>query len=400
MSRALFAHILDRINTLVDPVFSFGDLPAVALEDWQQLQKERILVQIAEPETVQVKHGQWLSVRNTDHGVFGVDESEEIPRVVKLNGSDLVQFRLNLDVFYRQICELNGFRYMRGEECHGFYSMGRKTLGEQGVATVYFSMPNGDSESIAQRLRMLADGTSLKIVLFPCWPDVDAAKFSEDGLYVADIQPDLTVAWPLDVSSSANHHFDETYRMTRKGGNWTINYLGETVHPGTAVGLSYIAKALQRSPEPLHMSEWEQDLSLSSKDQRDSGGLEARAEPNQNLELTTPESIRKVEQAIQLFEVKLAEAKEIDDTESIAEFERQLEQLNAHQRKTTFKGRPKVLSNETARKRLSKNLRTAYSAIDRADERVGQFIRKTVLFKSAKLVHQPDDGERWEVRIH
>lgn len=399
MSEALIAHILDRIDSLVDPVFSLADLPEGAPQDWKRLQKNRMLVQVAERETVQVKPGQYLAVRKTEHGIFGLDESDEFPRLVKLSASHLLQYRLNLDVFCRQICEVNGFRYVPGEERHGFYSMGRKTLGEQGVATVYFSMPNGDSESIAQRLRMLADGTSLKIVVFPRWPDVEAAKFSELGLYVADIQPDLTVAWPLDVSSSASHELDETYRMTRKGGNWTIYYLGETVHTGTSVGLGYIAKALQCSPEPVPMSEWEQELSLSNKDQRDSGGLEARVEPNQNLELTTPESIQKMKHAIELFEGKLAEAKEIDDTESIAEFERQLEQLNAHQRKTTFRGRPKILGNETARKRLSKNLNTAFRAIDRADERVGQFIRKTVVYENAKLTHRPDDGERWDIRI-
>lgn len=399
LSEALIAHILDRIDSLVDPVFSLADLPEVAPQDWKRLQKNRMLVQVAEPETVQVKPGHYLAVRKTEHGIFGLDESDEFPRLVKLSASHLLQYRLNIDVFCRQICEVNGFRYVRGKERHGFYSMGRKTLGEQGVATVYFSMSNGDSESIAQRLRMLADGTSLKIVLFACWPDVEAAKFSELGLYVADIQPDLTVAWPLDVSSSASHEFDETYRMILKGGNWTIYYLGETVHTGSAVGLGYIAKALQCSPEPLPMSEWEQELSLSNKDQRDSGGLQARAEPNQNLELTTLESIQKMKQAIELFEEKLAEAKEIDDTESIAEIEGQLEQLNAHQRKTTFRGRPKILGNETARKRLSKNLNTGFRAIDRADERVGKFIRKTVVYENGKLTHQPDDGERWDVRI-
>jgi len=218
LNETLIAHILDRIDTHVDPVFSLVDLPEIALDDWQQLQKERILIQVAEPEMVQVKRGKWLSVRNTERGIFGLNDSEEFPRLVKLSPSDLLQYRLNLDAFFRRICEVDGFRYVRGEERHGFYPIGRKTLGAHGVATVYFSMPNGDSESIAQRLRMLADDTSLKVVLFPCWPDVDPSDFSGDALHVADLQPDLTIAWPLEHVGHADAPNVPEYAMICKGG--------------------------------------------------------------------------------------------------------------------------------------------------------------------------------------
>jgi len=72
LSEPITALILDRIDKLIDPVFSLVDLPNVPLDNWQRLQQERILIQIAEPETVQVKPGQWLSVRNTEHGIFGI----------------------------------------------------------------------------------------------------------------------------------------------------------------------------------------------------------------------------------------------------------------------------------------------------------------------------------------
>jgi len=51
------------------------------------------------------------------------------------------------------------------------------------------------------------------------------------------------------------------------------------------------------------------------------------------------------------------------------------------------------------RKRLSKNLNTAFRAIDRKDARIGAFIRKTVKLEKGKLTHTPSEGERWDIRI-
>ena len=399
LNEALIAHILGRIDTLVDPVFSLVDLPQVAKEEWRSLQKDRIIVEVAEPEAVQVKPGQWLSVRKTDHGIFGLDESEEFPGLVELSASDLLQYRLNLDVFFRRVCELNGFRYMRAEERHGFYSIGRKSLGTQGVATVYFSMPNVDAESVEQRLRMLEDGKTLKVIVFPRWPEVDVSEFGSDTLHIADLQPDLVIAWPMEELGSARHEAGEDYAMICKGGFWTIHYLGETIQPGNVKGLRFIAKALQRSPESLPMMEWEQDVKFTDKDQRDSSGLQAKLEPNQNLEVTDEETLNQIGKAVALLEGQIADAEEIDDTETIQDLQPKLDHLKKHKSGISYGGRPKVLGDEKMRKRVTKNLETAFKAIDRRDARIGAFIRKTVKFKSGKLTHEPDQGERWNIRI-
>lgn len=399
LSEALIAHILDRIDSVVDPVFSLVDVPGLPEQEWRQLEKERILVRVAEPETVQVKPGKWLSVRKTDHGVFGCDESEDFPKLVPLSDSDLVQYRLNLDGFFRRVCERSTFRYARGEERHSFHPIGRKTLGESGVATVYVSLPNEDPESVAQRLRMLGDERGLKVVVFPRWPDVDAADCVADGLHIADLQPDLSIAWPSDVESPTRQQNDEEYAMIRKGGSWTIHYLGETIHPGSAVGLGYIARALQRSPDPLPMMEWERDVVFTDKDQRDSGGLEARLEPNQNLEVTDQKTLDQIDEAIDFLKAKIEDAAEIDDTETIEELQPKLDDLIKRKSGMSYGGRPKILGNEKLRKRLSKNLNTAYKAIERKDARIGKFLRKTVQLDGGKLIHKPHEGESWNVRF-
>lgn len=399
MNEAITALILDRLDQLSDPIIAPAELPVVNARDWIELVKERILIQVAEPESIRDRSGNWLSVRKTDKGIFGLDESEEFPSLKKLTDAHLVQYRVNLEALARAVCLRNGFRQVAGEAQNGFYPLGRKSLGELGTATVFISFPNSDPQSVAQRLNMLADSETLKIAVFPSWPDVDPSAYIDKLLYIADVEPDLSINWPISDLQSVKGSDTEEYAMICKGGCWTIHYLGETIHPGTAVGLGYIAKALRRSPDPLPMMEWEGDVDFTNKDQQDSGGLEARLEPNQNLEVTDQQTLDQIDGVVAMLEAKIADAQEIDDTETIQELQPKLDELKKRKSGMSYGGRPKVLGNETLRKRLSKNLNTAFRAIDRKDARIGTFIRKTVKLEKGKLTHEPAEGERWDIRI-
>jgi FtsZ-binding cell division protein ZapB len=400
LNEAITALILDRLHKLPDPIIAPAELPDVDARDWAELVKERVLIRVAEPESIRDRSGNWLSVRKTDKGIFGLDESEDFPSLRKLSAADLVQYRVNLEALARAICLQNGFRQVAGKAQNGFYPLGRKTLGEIGTATVFLSFPNRDPQSVAQRLNMMADSENLKIAVFPSWASLDPSAYTEKLLYIADVETDLSINWPMSDLQSARSSEAEEYAMIYKGGRWTINYLGETIHPGSAVGLRYIAKALQRYPEALPMMEWEQDLQLTEKDQRDSGGLEARVEPNQNLEAADPKMLQQIDEAIDLLEAKITEAEEIDDTDTIQDLQGKIEDLKKRKSAISFRGRPKKLGNETMRKRLSKNLNTAFKAIDKCDARIGTFIRKTVKFRNGKLSHEPAEGESWDVRIN
>jgi hypothetical protein len=77
LNEAITALILDRLDKLPDPIIAPAELPDVDARDWAELVKERVLIRVAEPESIRDRSGNWLSVKKTDKGIFGLDESEK-----------------------------------------------------------------------------------------------------------------------------------------------------------------------------------------------------------------------------------------------------------------------------------------------------------------------------------
>ena len=263
---------------------------------------------------------------------------------------------------------------------------------------MYLSHPNFDADSANQRLYFLAAQPGLKVVVFPQWPAIDALLFEEHSLFIADMEMDLAINWPESLLEPRCAHVPD-YAFYRCKDRWKIHYLGETIEPTHVLGMSYIAKALLCSPDEIPLAEVEQEITLSTQDQRNSGGLEARAEPNQNLAATTAETLGNLNKAKELLEQRLAEAVESGNHELQARFEDQIREIDARISADTFNGRIKQSGNEATRKRLSKNLNKAFQRISQENNAIGKYFRDHIGLKRSKLSHSPREGERWDVRI-
>lgn len=389
-----------RLQDVPEPTFAQRELERFAESEWQPLLADRVLAPAPMPEAILDSRGQLLEVRRVGDRLFGVEASDELPVIAPLAEVDVTAFRCHLSGLVGQLRQRNGIHGIPSKRKHGFIPLGRKSLADRAAVSVFLALGAPHGPSIEARLALLARARGTKVVVFPFLPDVDRlVGFEDDDLHLADLGERLRIEWPTDLIEPQRSRYPDYgfFRKSKKA--WAIHYLGETIEAEHVVGMAYVAKALRLSPESIPLAEIEQELTLTAVDHRASGGLEARAEPNQNLPATSSETLKQLRDAVKILEDHVREAEEIDDNESAEAWREKLETVRHRISSDTHGGRIKVEGNETTRKRISKNLKKAYDTIGAKHAAIGRYIRQQAQLKEGRLAHSPKDGERWDVRF-
>lgn len=392
------ALLLRQINVIKGQSFAPSQIPDVPLAHWLAMEDAGLLKRLPHPATLLLRDQRFVRVHKVAGKFIGYDCSESCPAPILLQETDLIHYQLQFNKLLDCIAAKNKFRRISGRSHFDFHLIGRKSLGASATATVYFSAPNSTPAMISERLRRLSGESGVIVVVFPVWPDLGGVEFSSDNLYIADIEPDLTINWPPEAEIAFSEDADLICRMSFNQGQWTICYLGETIRLGPLAGLQYIARAISKSPDPLPISQWDQDITDKVDEEYRDANLSYRPEINHQFELLEKTDIAKLRKLKNLLQGKIAEARELGDQESLEPLQQKLEKLERYLKQHSYKGRSKQdEAAEKLRKRYSKNLKHALKKIDQANPVIGKYFNNQVVYSNYSLQFTPESDERWFV---
>lgn len=236
--------LLHALATQPEPLLHPLALPLIHPSVWESLEKDGLISREKNPSRILLDPGYSVAVRWSGDLCIGIDDSCDPPSTVPLKAEELLQYKLNLNELLVRVCEVNRINGRSGDLENGFCLIGRRRFAEGPACSVYFYRPQvlADS-SLESRLAWLAQsGASHKLVIFPEWPDVDETHFEKHNLWIADLNPDLSVNWPPNMVSPKEA--DElTLVETEK--EWQVTFEGTTLPVTNDKGMGHIAWLLR-----------------------------------------------------------------------------------------------------------------------------------------------------------
>lgn len=392
------ALLLRHINVIKGQSFAPSQLPDVPFAHWLALEDAGLLKRLPCPDTLQLRDQRFVRVHKFADKFIGYDCSESCPAPILLQETDLIHYQLQINKLLDWIAAKNNFRRSPSRSRFDFHLIGRKSLGSMAAASVYFSAPNSTPASISERLRRLSKEPGVIVVVFPVWPDLDLDEFSSEKLFIADLEPDLTINWPTEAEIAFSEDADLVCRMTFKQGQWTICYLGETIRLNPLAGLKYIARAISKFPDSLPLSQWDHDITDKVEEKYRDASLSYRPETNHQFKVLEKSDIQEIRKSRNFIQTQIAEAKEIGDQETLELLEDKLTQIDQYLNAHSYKGRAKRDgATEKLRKAYSKNLNLALGKIKEANPVIGKYFKNQVVYSNYSLQFTPESDERWFV---
>jgi hypothetical protein len=217
--------LLHALATQPEPLLHPLALPSIDASVWESLEKDGLIRHEKNPKRILLDPDYSVAVRWSGDFCIGVDDSCDPPSTVPLKAEDLIQYKVNLNELLERVCELNRISRKSSEPENGFCLLGRKRFAEGPACSIYFYRPHVFADaSLESRLAWLAQsGASHKVVIFPEWPDVDENIFEKHNLWVADLNPNLSVNWPPHIQGSKG---EPDLMLVESKKEWIVTFEG------------------------------------------------------------------------------------------------------------------------------------------------------------------------------
>lgn len=189
------------------------------------------------------------------------------------------------------------------------------------------------------------------------------------------------------------------YALTCEGATWRMNFLG---HHGTIPdmrGMQYLARLLNQPDLSFSPIDLQEDLDPAEPVTASLEGLAASAEGDGGIAATDRSA--QLAYARKVAELKAAadDARDAGREMEADEIEAELDEIRAHLRKVTGKGRLRVDSrHERARKAVTKALNVALAALESRCAPAAKYISPRVR-KGNEFTYTPALGEVWRVKF-
>lgn len=202
---------LGRMHALEQPAYGLNELSGVGEDFMHQLLERRILIKSASLETVLDSKSRELRVCRTENGIIGVDESDDVPRIVELNEADVTQFSLGEAGLAAEVCLRNGISPIKSKRVDGLLRLGVKMFSGIGAVPVFLALGAGDASGAERAMLSLLHHNQPMIVVFPTLPDVDRSGLLRSrGVHFAALGPDFVIHFPSTLEDPrkvpASHH--------------------------------------------------------------------------------------------------------------------------------------------------------------------------------------------------